>query len=125
MFAVKETITFMADETFSATLDYDDGVTREIRDDVSTNNPFTTTRSQEPGSGTYSISAHGVLTVNFAEDDPDTISGVLSADGQIAIFGYNDFDATEKFSSYGIGVGVKKAGGTRKVSSTVFPLLNE
>lgn len=109
MFAVSETITFMANGSFSATINYDDGVTRNIGDDVATtNNMFTTTLDEDSGggSGTYTVSADGVVTINYSGDD--SLSGVLSADGQTIIFGYNDFDDSSKSSSFGIGVGVKR-----------------
>ena len=109
LFAVKETLTFMADGSFSATINFDDEVTRNIGDDVATgNNKFTTTLNEDSGSGsgTYTVSADGVVTINY--DGDDSLSGALSADGQTIIFGYNDFDDGSKYSSFGIGIGVKR-----------------
>jgi len=127
LFAVKETITFMADGTFTATTDYDDGVNRWIKDDLSGNNAFETTLTQEPGSGsgTYTVTADGVVTVTFTGDDGDQISGILSADGQTVIFGYSEFDNTEKSASLGIGVGVKRAATQKSILTAIYLLLTE
>lgn len=118
----------MANGTFTATADVDDGVTRNVGDDQATgNNKFTTTRTQDPGSGsgTYSITADGVVTVNFSGDDPESISGLLSANGQTFISGYSEFDDTEMYASIGLGIGVKKAVTQKSVFSAIYLLLNE
>ena len=118
----------MADGTFTGTHSNDDGLTWFIGDDGIGGNTFETTRTQEPGSGsgTYAITPDGVVTVTFAGEDDDEITGVLSANGQTVIFGYSEFDDTEKSSSFGIGVGVKRAAVTQKpILTAIFLLLNE
>jgi hypothetical protein len=127
LYIVEETITFMADGTFTGTHTRDDGLNRSIGADGQGGNTFTTTFSQDPGpdSGTYSVTTDGVVTVKFAGEDADQITGVLSPDGQTIIFGYSDYDNTESYSSVGIGMGVKKAATPKSVFSAIFLLLNE
>ena len=117
----------MADGTFTGTHSNDDGLTRFIGDDGIGGNTFETTRTQEPGigSGTYAITPDGVVTVTFAGEDDDEITGVLSANGQTVIFGYSEFDDVEKYSSFGIGVGVKRAVTQKPILTAIFLLLSE
>jgi len=128
LYIIKETITFMADGTFTGTLVTDDGLNRLIGADGQGGNTFTTTYSQDPGSdsGTYSISADGVVTVNFAGEDEEQISAVLSADGQTFILGYSDYDDSESYASFGIGVGVKQGSGfSSAFANNTTYLINE
>ena len=113
LFIVKETFTFMANGTFNDTYSNDDSLTRLIGDDGSGGNTFTTTYSPDSGSetGTYRVSADGVVTLTFTGPDPEVISGVLSENGQTIIFGYGEYDDSESYASFGIGVGVKKGSG--------------
>ena len=112
---LKGSIIFMADGTFAATSTTDDELNRTIGDDPQGNNTFTTTRTQQPGSasGTYSVTPDGVITITFTfeGEDPDVMTGVLSANGQTVIFGYSEYNESEKHASCGIGVGVKKGSG--------------
>ena len=66
-----------------------------------------------------------MVTVIFAGEDDDEITGVLSADGQTIIFGYSEYDDTESYSSFGFGVGVKKTVTQKSIFSAIFLLLNE
>jgi hypothetical protein len=127
LYIVEETITFMADGTFTGTHTQDDGLNRLIGADGQGGNTFTTTFSQVPGpdSGSYSVTTDGVVTVNFAGEDEEQITGVLSADGRTIIFGYGEYDNTESYSSFGIGMGVKKKVTPKSVFSAIFLLLNE
>jgi len=128
LFIVNETITFMADGTFSGTHTKDDGLNRLIGADGSGGNTFLTTSSQNPGpdSGTYSVATDGVVTLTFTGEDADVITGILSADGQTVILGYSEYDNDQSYASFGIGVGVKRGSGF----SSAFPdkttyLINE
>jgi hypothetical protein len=117
----------MADGTFTATSTTDDGLKRVIGADGQGGNTFTTTRTQEPGSGsgTYSVTPDGVVTVNFAGEDDDEITGVLSANGQTIIFGYSEYDDSQSYASLGIGFGVKRAATQKPILTPIFLLLGE
>ena len=112
LFIVKETFTFMSNGTFTGNCTKDDELNRQIGDDQNGNNTFSTTftPSTGTGSGTYSVSSDGTVTVTFDPGTPDeeTITVVLSEDGQTVIFANSEFNNSEKWSSFGIGVGVKK-----------------
>ena len=101
----------MADGTFTDTYSNDDGLIRLIGEDGSGGNTFTTTYDPDSGSdsGTYTISSDGVVTLSFAGPDPEVISGVLGENGQTIIFGFSDYDDSDSYGSFGIGVGVKRA----------------
>jgi hypothetical protein len=127
LFVVKESITFKADGTFTATTITDDGLRRFIGDDGQGGNTFTTTITHEPdsGSGTYSVTSDGVVTVNFDGEDDDEITGVLSANGQTIIFGYSEYDDSQSYASLGIGFGVKRAATQKPILTPIFLLLGE
>ena len=98
-----------------------------IGDDQDGNNTFTTTITHEPdrSSGTYAVTPDGVVTVIFAGEDDDEITGVLSANGQTVIFGYSEYDDSESYASFGIGVGVKRAVTQKPILTPIFLLLSE
>ena len=115
LFIVKEVFTFMANGTFTGTYSNDDQLNRLIGDSLSGNNTFLTTYTPDSGasSGTYSVAVDGTLTVTFNPGTPDeeTITGTLSENGQTVIFMESEYNDSEKWSSFGIGVGVKKGSG--------------
>lgn len=109
----KETITFMDDGTFTSNSDFDASLTRLIGED-GLGNTFTTTYEEyfDNGSGTYTISPEGVLTLTFPGDpDPEVIPVVLSENSQIITFGEGEYDDTNKYAYFGFGIGIKQGSG--------------
>jgi hypothetical protein len=111
LFIVKSKFTFMTDGTFTSTIASDSRLNRFIGDDQNGNNTFLTSydSESETESGTYSISSDGEVTVTFdpGGDDEETITAVLSEDGQVVIFGYGEYEDSNMYGSFGIGIGVK------------------
>jgi hypothetical protein len=127
LFIVKETYTFMSNGDFTASYANDDGLNRFIGDDQDGNNTFSTTYSHESGtdSGTYSISSDGEVTITFdpGGEDEETFTGTLSEDGQTVIFAYGEYSDSNRYSTFGIGVGVKKSVDEKGDLSSLFLLL--
>jgi hypothetical protein len=127
LFILKETFTFMSNGTFTASYSNDDGLNRFIGDDQDGNNTFSTTYSPESGTdnGTYSISSDGEVTITFdpGGEDEETFSGTLSEDGQTVIFAYSEYSNSDRYSTFGIGVGVKKSVDEKGDLSSLFLLL--
>ncbi|MCD4742758.1 MAG: hypothetical protein K8R67_09830 [Desulfobacteraceae bacterium] len=127
LFIVNEVFTFMDDGTFTGSYSNDDQLNRHIGDDGSGHNTFSTTYTPDSGtgSGTYLIAADGTITLTFDPGTPDeeTITGTLSEDGQTVIFMNSEYDDSEKWSSFGIGVGVKSIGMNNGALPSILLLL--
>ena len=129
LFLLKERFTFMSDGTFTSNLISDEGLNRFIGENQSGNNTFLTTYTLESDteSGTYSISSDGTVTVTFdpGGEDEETGAGVLSEDGSTFIFSYSEYNDSERYGSFGIGVGIKKVFKKKSNLSGLLPLLLE
>ena len=129
LWIAKENFTFKPNGTFTASFTNDDELRRTIGEDGGLHNTFSTTFNEGSGSdsGTYSILPDGTVTITFDPGEPDeeTISGVLSADGQTVIFAYSEFSNDDKEGSLGFSVGVKKTVVRGALSSLMLLLLGD
>lgn len=109
-YLVNDVFTFMADGTFTTNLITDEELTRSMGSDGNGGNTFSVTHSSVTGteSGTYSIASDGTVTLTFNDEgEEDVATGILSEDGQTFIFSFSEYDNTDSYGVFGIGMGVK------------------